>query len=352
MIVNWDRWEGFVNIKSNWVDCAKAIGIVLVVYGHVARGVYNAGINVPARWYGLIDSAVYSFHMPLFFFLSGLFFLRTFERRGSIGLLNSKIDTIVYPYVLWSVLQGCMEVALSNYTNGNVRFGDVLALFWEPRAQFWFLYALFLVFFVCDVFLSIFSLKSSYALFLIAVVLYLIQGYLPDVLLIEYLAQSLVFFMFGVLFMRHLDVERVSRGWALFFICLCFVVAQWFFHGYLSLHYYDRGVASLLLGFVSILFVVGASGFVARFNSGIVLFIGSSSMAIYLMHVVAGSGVRVLLKRVVGVDSFAIHIVVGCIVGVLAPLIAVYVINRLNIRYVFSAPLSGGISKILRLNGK
>lgn len=341
-----------MNNKSNWVDCSKAIGIVLVVYGHVARGVYNSGINVSVRWYGLIDSVVYSFHMPLFFFLSGLFFLKTLERRGSIGLLKSKIDTIVYPYVLWSVLQGCMEVALSNYTNGNVRFGDVLTLFWEPRAQFWFLYALFLVFFACDVFFSVFSLKSSYALFIISVVLYLVQGYLPDVLLFEYLAQGLVFFMFGVLFTLHVDVKRVSRRASLLLICLCFVAAQWVFHGYLSLHYTDRGVASLLLAFMSILFIVGVSGFVTQFSPGIVLFIGSSSMAIYLMHVIAGSGVRVLLKRVVGVDSFAIHIVVGCIVGVLAPLTAVYVINRLKIRYVFSAPLSDGVSKILRFNGK
>ena len=60
--------------RNAWVDYAKAIGIILVVYGHVARGVFNAGLPMDEDNYLLIDSIIYSFHMPLFFFLSGLYF--------------------------------------------------------------------------------------------------------------------------------------------------------------------------------------------------------------------------------------------------------------------------------------
>jgi len=98
--------------RDAWVDYAKAIGILLVVYGHVARGVHNAGIPMDAALYELVDSIIYSFHMPLFFFLSGLFFLHSLERRGPGALTANKIDTIVYPYVLWSLIQGLTEVAL------------------------------------------------------------------------------------------------------------------------------------------------------------------------------------------------------------------------------------------------
>ena len=128
--------------RENWVDYAKAIGIILVVYGHVARGVVNAGVEVSESTYLLIDSILYSFHMPLFFFLSGLFFVSSFQKRGAVGLVFSKIDTIVYPYLLWSLLQGTIEVYLSNYTNGSVSFSEVFSLLWSPRAHFWFLFAL------------------------------------------------------------------------------------------------------------------------------------------------------------------------------------------------------------------
>ncbi|WP_043367549.1 acyltransferase family protein, partial [Cupriavidus sp. WS] len=61
--------------RDVWVDNAKGIGIILVVYGHVARGLHSAGIWSDATSFSFLDSAVYSFHMPLFFFLSGLYFL-------------------------------------------------------------------------------------------------------------------------------------------------------------------------------------------------------------------------------------------------------------------------------------
>ncbi|MBL4602923.1 MAG: acyltransferase family protein [Emcibacteraceae bacterium] len=57
-----------------WVDYAKAITIILVVYKHVANGVYNAGLPVNEANFLLGDSIITSIRMPLFFFLSGLFF--------------------------------------------------------------------------------------------------------------------------------------------------------------------------------------------------------------------------------------------------------------------------------------
>ncbi|MDA9004038.1 acyltransferase family protein [bacterium] len=71
-----------ISHRSEWVDYCKAIGIILVVYGHVARGLFNAGIGSSIPWYSLVDSIVYSFHMPLFFFLSGLFFYSSFSKKG------------------------------------------------------------------------------------------------------------------------------------------------------------------------------------------------------------------------------------------------------------------------------
>lgn len=44
----------------------KGIGIILVVFGHVNRGLYSAGIQLPGSFYQLTDSVIYSFHMPLF----------------------------------------------------------------------------------------------------------------------------------------------------------------------------------------------------------------------------------------------------------------------------------------------
>jgi fucose 4-O-acetylase-like acetyltransferase len=54
--------------RDEWIDAAKGFGILLVVYGHVARGLHSAGIFHEHEIFKAIDNAVYAFHMPLFFF--------------------------------------------------------------------------------------------------------------------------------------------------------------------------------------------------------------------------------------------------------------------------------------------
>ena len=68
--------------RSNIVDIVKGIAIALVVYGHTAQGMIHR------KWWvgpGAIfsDEFIYSFHMPVFFFVAGLFVMNSLARRGS-----------------------------------------------------------------------------------------------------------------------------------------------------------------------------------------------------------------------------------------------------------------------------
>lgn len=325
--------------RTDWVDYAKAIGIILVVYGHVARGLYNAGMHFPVNLYSITDSIIYSFHMPLFFFLSGLFFHHSFTKRGGFNLILNKLDTVAYPYFIWSILQGGTEALLSGYTNGNVTFYEVL-YFWEPRAQFWFLYALFFVYAVSSAIYSLVSEKYITIIFILASLLYIFQSLLPDVPIFRYVSNSLVFFIFGILFNKYNICKRFSSSSLFPIILIFFIAIQYLFHGYLAKAYTDKGVESLFLACMSILFVVSLSSLIAKRSNRYFAFIGASSMAIYLMHILAGSGARIILSKVFGVDSTIIHLVIGCLVGILAPLMALRIINKVRMPYVFSAPVS------------
>jgi acyltransferase len=75
-----------------WVDHAKALGILLVVLGHTA---------------GLPDFAmklIYSFHMPLFFFLSGSLLKETYLQLPLTGYLKRLWRTLLLPYIGFWVL--------------------------------------------------------------------------------------------------------------------------------------------------------------------------------------------------------------------------------------------------------
>ena len=58
------------------------------VYGHVLDGLFNAGVTVPR--YHLQHDFIYSFHMPLFFVLSGLFAKRVLV-LPKLQFLESKV---------------------------------------------------------------------------------------------------------------------------------------------------------------------------------------------------------------------------------------------------------------------
>jgi fucose 4-O-acetylase-like acetyltransferase len=331
--------------RESWVDYAKAIGIILVVYGHVARGLYNGGIDISITSFELIDSVVYSFHMPLFFFLSGLFFYKSFSKNGGAKLIFSKVDTVFYPYVIWSLLQGSVQVLLSNYTNGNVTLVKVFSVLWSPGAQFWFLYALFAIFILSSVVYSLISKRFTLLIFICSVALYLYPVFLPQGFIFRFISSNFVFFVLGIIFTMYLKTVYFTSWLTCLSLALSFMFGQWLFHGYLSYGYMDKGVESLLLACISIAFVVSISLLLSRSNFKYLAYIGSSSMGIYLMHIFAASGSRVILSKALKVDSVAIHLVIGCLMGVVAPLIALFLIDKVKLKYVLSAPVSSSAIK-------
>tara|TARA_R110000737_G_scaffold26627_2_gene45378 strand:+ start:491 stop:1009 length:519 start_codon:yes stop_codon:yes gene_type:complete len=99
-----------------WLDVARALGIALVVYGHVARGLMSAGILTDLAWIQ-IDFAIYTFHKPLFFYLSGMNVRRS---RDQSGFFSSRAKAIILPYIVFSLLQGAVQVVMAGQTNGDL----------------------------------------------------------------------------------------------------------------------------------------------------------------------------------------------------------------------------------------
>ena len=75
--------------RLDWADVAKGIGILLMAVGHSAIP--------PDRW----GIWIYSFHMPLFFFLSGYFF--SLRPGGVADTIRHKAFPILMPYLSYSL---------------------------------------------------------------------------------------------------------------------------------------------------------------------------------------------------------------------------------------------------------
>src|SRR5579863_2710266 len=102
--------------RVGWIDAARGIGITLVVFGHTMRGIRDAGLMTWSPAARFVDAWIYTFHMPLFFFLSGMFLMRSL-RRGIKTFLLEKLRTVAYPYFLWSIITLIIKLPLEGVTN-------------------------------------------------------------------------------------------------------------------------------------------------------------------------------------------------------------------------------------------
>jgi len=127
------------------IDIARGIGILLVVFGHSLKQT-----QVHAAWIKVLTYLIYSFHMPLFFVLSGFVAARILdidaaaERRRFLG--NRAVRLLV-PYFAIGLLYIPVKLKLSAYAVKPFRLSDSLKLLigQNPDVSLWFLYILFIV---------------------------------------------------------------------------------------------------------------------------------------------------------------------------------------------------------------
>lgn len=322
----------------DWVDYAKGIGIILVVYGHVARGVFNAGMMSDEHLFRLVDSIIYSFHMPLFFFLAGLFFVRSITTRGEGGLIINKVDTIIYPYMVWSFIQGSIGYILSGVTNFSTSTEDVYSLLWKPHDQFWFLYALFLIFVTYTLIYRF--IPNVIMLFIVSVLLYIFKDYLYSSWgIMNAIFKFGVYFCGGIVFAKYMTINIKIRPMLLIGSVVLFVLAQFVYHCYLKSSYvnYDSFML-LMLAVASIFFVVIVSMFLAQKGANLIRVIGTYTLQIYLVHILFGSGFRIVMQKALGIESSALHLICGTLVGIFVSILFVRMTKNLGLNFLFSIP--------------
>lgn len=84
--------------RKSFIDIAKGIGIILVVLGHLDTG-------------GQISrEIIYSFHMPLFFILSGAFAKTNTDFKA---YLTKSFKTLYIPYLIFVAVDTVLFSALA-----------------------------------------------------------------------------------------------------------------------------------------------------------------------------------------------------------------------------------------------
>jgi len=321
--------------RIDWIDYAKGIGITLVVFGHVIKGLNTAKLIDPVFFYYAVNF-VYSFHMPLFFILSAYFFLPGLNKRGNKYFLVNKLETIVYPFILWVLVQSFIALRLSALTNSHLKGHFSWDFFYRPHDQFWFLMALFFINLMCLLFFNISKKWGA----LISVVVWIVYYNFPlatDIFDKTYL--NLIYFTVGIVLSQQGYITNllVNNTWVFLINLVIFILSLYFYFHYPHTAWYNQIFPQLSGSFV----VIYLSGLCAKVSFFKFLgYLGINSMAIYLVHILAGSGTRIFLVAFLHIRNSAVHIVAGTLVGLLASLLVYHLAMKTKyLSWLFIFPL-------------
>ncbi len=319
--------------RNTLVDRLRGYACFLVLFGHVIMGMRNAFVPMPA-FFGALETFIWSFHVPLFLFLSGNVFRLTGgwrSKKSRLGFVAHKALNLGVPYVFFSAVYVCIN-ALVGQTNTPFTLMDILHIWKTPIAQYWYLYALFFLLVLWTLLSDVF--KPWLLTLLLAGVAYIVPVMGGSLGCFDIVFGSALAFGLG----SAIDVQSLEKmpsagkvGVVLVHILLGFGLVYW---GKAEAWGYKELLLSLGI-YASILAVSLMQRW--RVFASALDFLNRYAFQIYLLHTIFTAGVRIVLVRF-GITFWPVHLLVAAAFGLGASVFAAWVAKKTKVFNFFFFP--------------
>lgn len=275
-----------LNVKRiEWIDVCKGLGIFLVFIGHT---------NVSQLSRTLYDW-IYSFHMPLFYMLSGLVFDKT-KYNTFRKYINRRFKTLILPFfILNTILYIIAEVLnLDNVQpQATELLTGVLAMYFIR------------VLFISEVwyyFINQIGNKPFYKLVLIAVVIYISSFFKESSVLLRYILPGLPLLYYGIGNIFKDSIKACVNNATARRLVLCFMLSVLF--SLILLPYRKFTVfMDIILALSGILSLISVGVLLQRANffsfvkvKTYIVFIGMNTLIVVAFHQIIYNGLSVFTK--------------------------------------------------------
>lgn len=329
--------------RITWADHAKGIAIMLVVYRHVAVGMRRSAMNV-SDWLYNIQEVFYNFRMPVFFVLSGVFAAMSLNKKSRKYLMKEKVQTLLYPYLLWGISITLLQIFFSGFTNAKRQWIDLLNVFVQPRDvdHLWYLFALFNTCLLYVLLSQVQFLRNKWIHLVLALVMYAVS-YVPALVDYSILTDSFhfyIYFLIGTIISPTLfDKEKsdallnLNRLWV---IVPLFIAGQylWF-----VIRNEEAGYMfpMLIVNLIACYFIYIISKRLSETKSGDWLgYLGKYSLYIYILHVPIAAIIRNVFKRMDAYVPSELVLFICWAGGLLTPILLFKIFNRYGFQKLFS----------------
>lgn len=326
-------------VKDNNVENLKALAIFLVAVGHSLPS--EKFIHVPQIAYYLANF-IYTFHMPLFFFISGYVLIKYSRKVSRKDFILNKAKRLLLPYIFYLTLIDISKSILVRYTTNPVELSvsNLLKhIIWPWTASihsYWFILVLFIMFLVYSFFMNLLPPRKNNfnknILYLNIAVssffsLYVYENYnYVTILSIQYFFRDFIYFWFGILsgiYSEKLNLKKIlDKKNYIFIFCiifnLFFVVHNEFISSLIRVMLAFSGIVA------SIIFCVWYKKANLKFLDGM----KEKSYSIYLLHPLSIMFFGTILKKF-QVD-FWIYFIVILLTNIFVPLMICKFLKSIN----------------------
>lgn len=190
----------------------KVFGLMLVILGHSTH-VYTGGWAytsvMSSSFFRYLTIYIYSFHMPLFVFVSGALYyyvsITSKQYNNSYKFIAKKFKRLLIPYFIVSIFYMVPIRIIINYYRGEELFNIIVEdiLLSKSSGHLWYLLMLFILFVVFHIMENTINKNNIFLNLMIFSLMYFISDKLPNILQISNVAHYIIFFYIGYIFQMN-----------------------------------------------------------------------------------------------------------------------------------------------------
>ena len=150
--------------KIIWLSILQGWSMLLVVIGHVVLTDEMCDPQYPISSY--LYNVIYSFHMPLFIFISGwlLYYTSIARNRSYKEFLKSKLKRLLIPFYFLTCLTVLIKIILAQFVKRQVDINELIDTFIlyssNPLKELWFIVVLFVMMIGYPLYLSLIHISE------------------------------------------------------------------------------------------------------------------------------------------------------------------------------------------------
>jgi fucose 4-O-acetylase-like acetyltransferase len=284
------------------LDISRMVCIILVVIGH-----YDPS-NAPLQYNNMLK-VIYTFHMPVFLFISGYLYIVTHKEESFTAFITKKIKRLAIPYLVTSAI----IITIKLLTQGAARVDhpvtalSYLRMFYLPEAGYflWFIIALFVMFLIVFHFKS---RTSRLALFAVSFIISFLPSCGIDILCLRQCQEMMIYFMTGVVIADYApNLFKLNTGITLI-ILLLFAGCEAYY-----VQHQDSMLMYRLLAFLGIAAIMTLSYNCERFVPLLArscVLLAPSVYIIYLFHTTIEGFAKAFLEKYPILDIFSLQAII------------------------------------------